>query len=470
MPEQPTAPELSALIGRPPEDVVDYFEEKGYQISFRWRDTWREANAKAFTVAGVTKLNALKAIRGEVEKAISEGTTLREFKQNLEPKLKELGFWGETDVLDEDTGEVRTIDLSQPWRLRTIYQTNLQTSYMAGRWKSHQAAKDRRPYLRYVAVLDASTRPTHRANHGTVAPVDDPFWLTAMPPNGWNCRCRTQSLSERQVQKRGATVRRGDELDAGFVDEEWQYNPGEAAFQPDLDDYPEPMAADYRQDQGRSVPDRLSGVVKDHPRLERLGARLHVQDATTPVVQQHLQDLNLLPDATLERLRQTGVEVHVGDVRAPNLDQLLDLADKHPRGWPKGRTWSDAPGGYFPNRGMSGRGVVAAGRGDHGSSSLLLHESAHALDDFERLSADPAFRDLHEQAFDRLPSYLRQGGPRGVAGAQELWAEGLAIYFKRGPKAAEQAFGAPFVNFLEDQLDLDAPSSAAEPPPDASPR
>lgn len=244
MPEQPTAPELSALIGRPPEDVVDYFEDKGYQISFRWRETWREANAKAFTVAGVTKLNALKAIRGEVEKAISEGTTLREFKQNLEPKLKELGFWGETDVVDEDTGEVRTVDLSQPWRLRTIYQTNLQTSYMAGRWKSHQAAKDRRPYLRYVAVLDASTRPTHRANHGTVAPVDDPFWLTAMPPNGWNCRCRTQSLSERQVQKRGATVRRGDELDAGFVDEEWQYNPGEAAFQPDLETY------DYRAARG----------------------------------------------------------------------------------------------------------------------------------------------------------------------------------------------------------------------------
>ena len=43
--------------------------------------------------------------------------------------------------------------------------------------------------LRYVAVLDARTRPEHRAWHGLILPIDHPLWDTHYPPNGWGCRC-----------------------------------------------------------------------------------------------------------------------------------------------------------------------------------------------------------------------------------------------------------------------------------------
>lgn len=32
-------------------------------------------------------------------------------------------------------------------------------------------------------------RPEHAALEGVTLPMSDPFWDTAFPPNGWNCRC-----------------------------------------------------------------------------------------------------------------------------------------------------------------------------------------------------------------------------------------------------------------------------------------
>ena len=255
MPDQPTGPDLAGLIGRPPEEVVSFFEEKGYEFSFRWQDVWQDAHKKAFTVAGVTKMDALESIRGEVEKALAEGTTLREFKKNLEPKLREQGFWGEREVVDEETGEVRTTDLSQPWRLRTIYRTNLQTSYMKGRWESQQAARDRRPYLRYDAQIDSRTTARCRERNNLVLRADDPFWRRNYPPNHWGCRSATQSLSERQVERRDLDVESSSESELDDIaTDEWAYNPGEEDFEADLSEHNDRIASDYQDAQEEYEP------------------------------------------------------------------------------------------------------------------------------------------------------------------------------------------------------------------------
>lgn len=46
-----------------PEEAIKYFESKGYVIGFRWHDVKDIAHARAFTVAGVLKLDVLKDIR-----------------------------------------------------------------------------------------------------------------------------------------------------------------------------------------------------------------------------------------------------------------------------------------------------------------------------------------------------------------------------------------------------------------------
>lgn len=36
--------------------------------------------------------------------------------------------------------------------------------------------------------------------------MDDPWWQTHYPPNGWFCHCTVQSLSERDLDRYGFTV------------------------------------------------------------------------------------------------------------------------------------------------------------------------------------------------------------------------------------------------------------------------
>ncbi len=230
--------------GLPPEEAIRYLRAKGYAIGFDWRDVWREEHFSAFTVAKVADLDLLADIRGELDKALAEGTTLRDFRRELEPLLKKKGWWGRGEVVDPKTGEVVTAQLGSPHRLETIFRTNLRTAYANGHWDSIERLKERRPYLRYVAVMDGRTRPEHRAWHGTILPVDDEWWQTHAPPNGWMCRCRVISLSEGQMSRAGWKVSKRPESPTRPVlnkrtgevaqvpvgiDLGWDYNPGRGA-------------------------------------------------------------------------------------------------------------------------------------------------------------------------------------------------------------------------------------------------
>ncbi|XLM22155.1 phage head morphogenesis protein, partial [Chromobacterium piscinae] len=115
-------------------------------LTWDWEELWQDAQAQAFTVAKVTRLDILQDIRDAVEKALVEGKTLAWFKKELTPILKAKGWWGKQDVLDKETGEVREVQLGSPWRLQTIYRANLQTAYMAGRWQIQIDNVDDRPF------------------------------------------------------------------------------------------------------------------------------------------------------------------------------------------------------------------------------------------------------------------------------------------------------------------------------------
>ena len=59
----PADVDLGYAIGLEPAKAIEYFESKGYKIGFRWQDVAAEAHAKAFTVAGVMKVDVLQDIR-----------------------------------------------------------------------------------------------------------------------------------------------------------------------------------------------------------------------------------------------------------------------------------------------------------------------------------------------------------------------------------------------------------------------
>ncbi len=261
---------LIDLFNLPPESAIAYFKSKGYAFSWDWQDIWQEAHAKAFTVAKTMRMDVLQTIRDEVQQALNTGMTLRDFQKDLTPKLQSLGWWGRKMVGDEAGGQ--EVQLGSPWRLSTIYRTNMQTSYMAGRYADFMENVDDRPYWQYVAVMDSKTRPAHRAMNGLIFAYDDPFWDTHYPPNDWNCRCRVRALSQDNINERGLRVSTGEgnlsteqvlvSRTTGEMAEVtvyadprtgakmapgggWNYNPGKAAWQPDLDKYDYDVAKNY---------------------------------------------------------------------------------------------------------------------------------------------------------------------------------------------------------------------------------
>lgn len=172
-------------------EAIDFYRSKVNLPTRTWTDLWEGMHARAFVVAGAVKTDLVADFHDAVNRAIAEGRTLADFRKDFD-RIVETHGW--------------SYNGSRGWRSAVIYNTNLRMAHASGRWAQIQRVKAKRPYLRYVSVLDSRTRPEHRAWHGTVRPVDDPFWKTHYPPNGWNCRCTVQTLSERDLKRYGYEV------------------------------------------------------------------------------------------------------------------------------------------------------------------------------------------------------------------------------------------------------------------------
>lgn len=196
-------PDLSHALGLPPEKVIEYLGGKDRIPTEHWAEMWQEAHAKAFTVARSAKYDILGDIHGMLRSAAAEGMTFQQFRKELEPRLRAKGWWGKVEELDEKTGELVPVQLGSVRRLKTIYRTNLDVAYNAGRYREQMDNIEGQPFWQYLAIMDRRTRPSHGALNGRVFPATDPFWDSHYPPNGWGCRCRVSAISSRSMERKG---------------------------------------------------------------------------------------------------------------------------------------------------------------------------------------------------------------------------------------------------------------------------
>ncbi|EEM8546654.1 minor capsid protein [Salmonella enterica] len=272
--------DMAALFGLPPARAIAYLKNKGYRITWDWEEMWQEAHAQAFTVAKLTRLDILEDIRRALEQALAEGKTGKWFAKELTPVLQAKGWWGKTTAVNPVTGEEEAVQQGSPWRLETIFRTNMDTLYSAGRWAEQRENTGERPYWMYVAIRDSRTRKTHLAIHGLVFRFDDPFWDAFYPPNGWRCRCSVIALTQTEVSLRGlrvgnstgalgqtlrlvsektgemqpvATYRMRDSINNASIllspDVGWSYSPGQG-YRPDLAKYGGTLAALAQREAG----------------------------------------------------------------------------------------------------------------------------------------------------------------------------------------------------------------------------
>lgn len=167
-----------------------------------------KARSRAFAVSGVADLDVVSQVWGEIDRAVDGGESYQDFAMRVTEVLADA--WGGED----------------PARLETIFRTNVQSTYSAGRWyqNSLPAVRASHPYSQFVAVLDSRTTDICEGLHGTVLRSDDPFWSTHQPPLHFACRSDIVPLTEDEANEEGVDEKAPDgDADVGFgaADDEW---------------------------------------------------------------------------------------------------------------------------------------------------------------------------------------------------------------------------------------------------------
>ncbi|MBK5072567.1 minor capsid protein [Budviciaceae bacterium CWB-B4] len=203
--------EVSGLFNMTPEGALRYLELKGLNIRVDPAAMSGADHAYAFGFANLTRLDIAQDLVNGLRESLKNGQTVTWYQNNLAPILKKKGWWGTEENIDLNTGEITHKQLGNPARLATIFRTTTQGAYNAERYQTMLANAKNRPYWRYVAVMDAKTRPSHARLHNKVFHYLDPIWQFIFPPNGFNCRCRVEALTEEEVKALGLAISKTEE-------------------------------------------------------------------------------------------------------------------------------------------------------------------------------------------------------------------------------------------------------------------
>lgn len=178
---EPTAEEIETL---PYAEAVEYLKKRDVLNKVDYDRLSAQLKFRAFTASRISDGALLKRINGELIKNIEAGNGLKDF----------LGMT-KTDVLSK-------VGLGNAggWYWETVYRTNVQTAYNAGRMMGYE--QDKPLALELVVIDDARTTDYCRQYAGKrfILPYDDPFWKSHIPPFHFKCRTTIRAIyDEREI-------------------------------------------------------------------------------------------------------------------------------------------------------------------------------------------------------------------------------------------------------------------------------
>ena len=214
--------------------AIDNLKGKLPESTLAWDDLAGPVHGKVFAIAGATNTDLVGDIQKSLVSALEKGTTITQFRKDFDTTVQKHGW---------------TYKGKRGWRTAVIFNNNMRSAHMAGRWEQLLANQDNRPYLQYRTAGDSRVRPQHRAWNGLIFPIGDSFWQTHYPPNGWGCRCTIRAYSDgdlktlgvqpspkfelktRQVVSQDGEIK--DQVPLG-IDPGWDHNVGQSWIAPEL--------------------------------------------------------------------------------------------------------------------------------------------------------------------------------------------------------------------------------------------
>lgn len=309
-------------------EAIDNLKSKLPEGTLAWDSLAGPVHGKVFAVSGATMADLVRDLHQSTVDAKANGSTITDFRKDWDTIVQRHGW---------------TYNGKRGWRTRVVFDANMRSATMAGRWAQLQANADRRPFLQYRTAGDARVRPQHRQWNGRIYPISDAFWTTHYPPNGWGCRCTVRAYGQAEMDAKGLQVsqpfqvktravldRDGalvDQVPVG-IDPGWDHNVGQSWLMPEMS-LGRRLASLPRELQGRLVDKTISPAFQTAiaGRWKQLQAA--VAAGAQPADQAQL--LGFLDSATLDGLARSVPDLQVQSTAV--LARVGRALDAWPQEW-----------------------------------------------------------------------------------------------------------------------------------------
>ncbi len=173
-------------------EAMQFLKSKVPMSKTEWLELEPKLRFRAFTVANISSLDMIESMKHVLIGALEKGESYSDTWETLK------------NIADDDAMKIR------PGLWETIFRTNTQTAYMAGKLKQYENSGVAAYQL--MVIEDGRTSKICRhlltaSGYGMILPVDHPFWKKyGFGPYHMNCRTSIRAVFKSQVGKPGNIV------------------------------------------------------------------------------------------------------------------------------------------------------------------------------------------------------------------------------------------------------------------------
>ena len=196
---------------RSPEKALEFLRQKGADLTISWDNEYfieylKKTYNKAFTVAKAMSADVVMDLYMACERYKEEGLKPQEIVQDLEPVLRQKGWWGKKEMKNPKTGEMEVVQLGSESRIKKIIGTNSRISSSQASYEKWMSIVDMYPYGQYIQENRKNKRKSHSRFHNNIYHWKDPIWRSIWPPSDHGCHCKVIFLSAEEAKAQGVAV------------------------------------------------------------------------------------------------------------------------------------------------------------------------------------------------------------------------------------------------------------------------
>jgi SPP1 gp7 family putative phage head morphogenesis protein len=173
---EPSANEIENL---PYAEAVEYLKKRDVIKKVDYNKLSDKMRFRAFTASRINDGKLLEKLNAEMIANVHDGKGLKDFLSLTK-----------TDILDKIG-----MGPNQGWYWETVYRTNVQTAYNAGRAMGFE--EDKPLALHFVGIEDARQTDICHSMSNVIRPYDDPIWQKYIPPLHFGCRSTVRAIYDR---------------------------------------------------------------------------------------------------------------------------------------------------------------------------------------------------------------------------------------------------------------------------------